>query len=57
MKELTSEHIALNYVLFSLRKNGDYIHSSLGSRSIVVVRQAGWLADENLVVYGIFKIL
>ena len=37
---------------FVLGKNGDYIPSSLGGRSFIVVRQA----DENLAVSKIFKI-
>ena len=37
---------------FVLGKNGDHRPSSLGCRSIVVVRQA----DEKLAVYKIFKI-
>ena len=59
VKELTLEHQRLDRteILFSLRKNGGYIHSSLGGRSILVVRQAGRPGDENLVVYRIFKIL
>ena len=48
-------------IIFSVRKNGGSIRGGLGGRSVLVVRQAGrqagWLADENLVVLGNFKIL
>ena len=41
-------------------KNGGHISSSLGVRSVVEVRMAGWLAgrqaDEILAVYNVFKI-
>ena len=58
VKELTSEHQRFDRteILFYLRKNGGYIHNSLGGRSVLVVRQAGRSADKNL-IYGIFKIL
>ena len=62
-KESTSEQQRFDRteITFSLRKNGGYIRSSLGSRSVLVVWKAGWLAgwlaDENLVVCGIYKIL
>ena len=41
VKELTSEHQRFDQteILSSLRKNGGYIHSDLGSRSVLVVRQ------------------
>ena len=44
VKELTSEHQRFDWteILYSLRKNGGYIRSSLGGRSVLVVRQAGW---------------
>ena len=29
-------------ITFSLKRNGGYIHSSLGGRSVLVVRLAGW---------------
>ena len=35
-------------IAFTLRKNGDYMCSGLGSRSFPMDRQAGWQADENL---------
>ena len=59
VKELTLEHQRFDRtkILFSVRKNGGYIHCSLDGRSVLVVRQAGRPADENLVVHGIFKIL
>ena len=59
VKELTSEHQRFNWteILYSLRKNGGYIRSSLGGRFVLVVRQTGWLSDEKLIVYIIFKIL
>ena len=59
VKELTSENQRFDWteiILFSPRKNGGYIHSSLGSRSVLVVRLARPV-DKNLVIYGIFKIL
>ena len=44
-------------IIFSVRKNGGSIRGGLGGRSVLVVRQAGRQADENLVVLGNFKIL
>ena len=43
VKELTLEHQRFDRIeiLFFLRKNGGYIHSSLGGRSVFVVTQAG----------------
>ena len=41
-------------MLFSLRKNGGYIHSNLGGRSVLVVRKAGRLAEKNLMEFSIF---
>ena len=43
VKELTLEHQRFDQteIFFPLRKNGGYIRSSLGSRSVLVVRQAG----------------
>ena len=41
---------------FILGKNGDHMQSSLGSRSIVVVRHAMRLGDKIVAVYEIFKI-
>ena len=53
VQELTSEQQRFSWteVMFSLRKNGGYICSSLGGKSVLVV----WQADENLIVYGIFQ--
>ena len=49
-KESTSEQQRFDYteITFSLRKNGGYIHSSLGGRSVLVVRQAGWQTKISL---------
>ena len=43
VKESTSEQQRFDWteITFYLRKNGGYIHSSLGGRSVLVVRQAG----------------
>ena len=41
---------------FVLGMNGGHMPSSLGSRLIDVVRQAGWQADKMLSVYNFFKI-
>ena len=38
------------------RKIEGYTPSGLSSRSFTVDRLAGWLADENLLVFEIFKI-
>ena len=45
VQELTSEQQWFDWteIRFSLRKNG--------GRSVLVVRQAGRLADENIIVY------
>ena len=40
---------------FDQGNNGGYTLNSLGSRSIVVIRQAGWQANDILTVYKIFK--
>ena len=37
-------------IILYLRKNGDYIRSGLGGRSVLVVRQAGRQADKNFLV-------
>ena len=48
VQELTSEQQRFDQteIIFSLRKNGGYVHSSLGGRFILVVRQAGRLAGS-----------
>ena len=50
VKELTSEQQRFDRteITFSLRKNGGYMRSSLGGRSILVVRLSGWLAGSLL---------
>ena len=47
VKELTPEQQRFNQtqLLFSLIKNGGYVHSNLGTRSVLVIRLADWLAD------------
>ena len=40
---------------FVLGMNGGHMPSSLGSRLIDVVRQAGWQADKMLSVYNFLK--
>ena len=54
VQELTSEQQRLDQteIIFSLRKNGGYIHSSLGDRSVLVVRQAGKLAGSLFVEFS-----
>ena len=44
------ERFVWTEITFILRKNGGYRTNGLGGRSFPVVRQAGWQADENLVV-------
>ena len=34
-----------------------YILSGIGSRSVPVDRQAGWLSDKNVISFEFFKIL
>ena len=42
---------------FIFRKFEGYIPSGIGARSVSVGRLAGWLADENVISFEIFKIL
>ena len=59
MKESRSQQEKFNptEIIFYLRKNGGYICSGSGGRSVLVVRQAGWQADENFFVFEEFDIL
>ena len=43
--------------MFIFRKFEGYIPSGIGTRSLPVGRLAGWLADENIISFEIFKIL
>ena len=49
MKESTSEQQRFDRteITYSLRKNGGYICSNLGGRSVLVVRQAGLQAGRR----------
>ena len=44
-------------ITFIFRKFEGYIPSGIGARSVPVSRQAGMLADENIISFEIFKIL
>ena len=50
VKESTSQQQRFSQIeiAFSLRKNGGYIRSSLGGRSVLVVRQTKFLLFKNL---------
>ena len=44
-------------IMFIFRKFEGYIPSGIGSRSVPLGREAGRLADENVILFEIFKIL
>ena len=59
VKESRSEQEKFNptEIIFYLRKNGGYIRSGLGGRSVLVVRQAGrqtkiFLSTKSLTFYN-----
>ena len=42
---------------YIFRKFEEYITSGIGARSVSASRLEGWLADENVISFKIFKIL
>ena len=44
-------------IMFIFIKFEGYIHSGIGTRSVPVGRQAGRLADKNVISFENFKIL